>query len=109
MEPGDPILPLTRTPAAGEELFGAIPSGLMDDNANIMWTEFPSTDGSKNPRYNTCGLFGNDQTSLGMVAFEGAYNPSRQFYKNLFGLPVRTQAEVDAAHEIRLDQYLGGK
>ena len=167
--PGDPILPLTRSDAAGEGLFGAIPSGRMVDNGNIMWTEFPSTDGSKDPRYNkkwtdhnlkntrwgfknkhmlwgaevgysfyqgpadggiyhyrdrqtlygnpqygyliyeyvvprynTYGLFGNYQTSLGMVAFEGAYKPSRQFYKNLFGLPVRTQAEVDAAHQIRL-------
>ena len=49
---GDPIVPLTREQASTLGLRGAIPTTLMDENANILWTEFPSTDGSRDPRYN---------------------------------------------------------
>ena len=164
---GDSIEPLTLTQASTLGIYGALPTGLMDEDANILWTEFPSTDGSRDarynkkwtdhnfkntrwgfknkhmlwgaevgysffqgpadggkyhyryrqslygayayliyeyivPRYNTYGLFGNYQTPFGILAFEGAYKPDRQFYKNLFGIPVATEEQRTAAHEARL-------
>ena len=53
------------------------------------------------PRYNTFGLFGNYQTNFGMLVFEGAYKPSRQYHKNLFGLPAGTGANADWVDAIR--------
>ena len=164
---GDPIEPLTLSDARDLGIYGALPTTYMDEDANIMWTEFPSTDGSRDPRYNkkwtdhnfkntrwgfknrhmlwdaeigysfyqgpadggmyhyryrdslygayayliyeyivprynTYGLFGTYQTPMGVVSFEGAYKPDRQFYKNLFGIPIRTTEQREAAHLVRL-------
>ena len=38
------------------------------------------------PRYNTYGLFGNYQFSWGILQFEGAYKPDREYHKPLFGV-----------------------
>ncbi|MBU4318231.1 MAG: hypothetical protein KKF30_13290 [Proteobacteria bacterium] len=48
------------------------------------------------PRENTFGLYGNYQFPWAIVSFEGAYKPSREYHKNLYGLaPGRSNATPD--------------
>jgi hypothetical protein len=49
------------------------------------------------PRENTFGLYGTYQFPLAVVSFEGAYKPSREYHKDLYGLfPGRSNTVADA-------------
>ena len=58
------------------------------------------------PRYNTFGVFGNYQLPWGLMLFEGGYKPDREYHKNLYGVPVATEAQRVQAHQARLNNVL---